>query len=140
MGTIGFLGFLIAMPKLDISEITSIYYCSPIASMLMGRLILGELLVKWDILACIFSLAGMLMVIKPPIIFNLLPWTDGTATISLEKTIGMLCMGVCLTTYSLSMLIMRSTSHLKLPVFNMVHLYGVANCCLGGVLILIIAP
>lgn len=108
--------------------------------MLMGRVILGEVLVKWDILACIFSLTGMLMVIKPPIIVNLLPWTDGTATITIEKTIGMLCMVVCLTCYSMSMLIMRSAAKLKLPVFNMVHMYGIANCCLAGGLSLIMAP
>jgi drug/metabolite transporter (DMT)-like permease len=79
-----------AIQRLNISEVTSIVYMAPIVSMLLGRLLLNEKLVKIDMLICVFSLGGSLLVIRPPMLLNL--FTDEVPEpFSPEKSIGVLC-------------------------------------------------
>lgn len=69
-----------AVPRIDVSELSSILYCSPIVVLLLGRVFLGEHLTIWDILASIFSLTGMTMITKPPFVMSLIYQQDNSTT------------------------------------------------------------
>ena len=105
-------GAYVSFAFLTLADATSLILTAPLWTAVAARLFLGERLTKWHGISAVFSVAGVLLVTRPPFLFGYAPIeggaNGGSSATSASMVLGVIATAVTAAAYATSYVAIRA--------------------------------